>query len=531
MKPIITLVCSLLMGINIFAQNLQIEWQNCFGSPGYDTPFYLDFYNNEIYIIGGVNEQGWNVSNYHGGGADMWLIKLNRNGELVFEKTFGGSLSDGGRSVSVNEDYTYLSGFARSNDGDIENNPYPDSDNFWVLKLDRDYNIIWEKMYGGSMFEDVYRMIETKDGGMAIVGITVSTDGDISHNNGGYDGWIIKIDANGNKLWELCIGDIYVDVLKTVIETPEEELVVGGPINIITALSDDCQPHNDSHEALLAKIDKNGQIIWQKCIGGSNIDAINDIILLDDGFLISGYTDSSDGDLLGSGTYAYSDDFLVAKLDKDGDIIWINTYGGSEIDVAKKAFQTIDGGFIIFGLTSSFNGDVSENPSADAGIPSLWVVKIDADGHLLWEQCFGGRQRDDLYWGVEQIAYNRYIVAAEIMFDSGDIKCTEDGDISYDWWVFELLDTTVGLEDDINLIKQFSVKPNPANSLASIEIPQSTTQTSIYISNTKGQIIETLTARPGQTIIHWDCSNNTTGVYFYNSIIDNFEYRGKIVVM
>ena len=135
-----------------------------------------------------------------------------------------------------------------------------------------------------------------------------------------------------------------------------------------------------------------GQLVWVKTFGGSNEDDAIDIVEANDGgYVVLGFTNSIDGDITGK---TNSDqDYWLLKLNQDGDKIWDKTYGGSQNDQATGLSKTNDGGFIISGYTSSFDGDVSEN----AGFQDYWIVKVDSQGTIQWEKSFGFVGQDQAY--------------------------------------------------------------------------------------------------------------------------------------
>ncbi len=129
-------------------------------------------------------------------------------------------------------------------------------------------------------------------------------------------------------------------------------------------------------------------IEWQKCLGGSNDDWAYSIQQTSDsGFIVAGYTESSNGDVSGNhGDY----DYWVVKLNSSGDILWQKCLGGTNVDQAFSIQQTSDGGFIVAGGTFSNDGDVSGNH----GNSDYWVVKLNSSGTIEWQKCLGGTDGD-----------------------------------------------------------------------------------------------------------------------------------------
>ena len=127
-------------------------------------------------------------------------------GEIEWAKTFGGSLEDDANSIIETPDGGYVVlGFTLSNDGDISDKTTTDAD-FWVFKTNTAGELQWSKTYGGSADDRATKIINTNDGGFAVIGYTRSNDGDVSQNNGFYDFWLLKLDTSGNMLWEKSYG-------------------------------------------------------------------------------------------------------------------------------------------------------------------------------------------------------------------------------------------------------------------------------------------------------------------------------------
>src|SRR5690606_18370764 len=132
-------------------------------------------------------------------------------------------------------------------------------------------------------------------------------------------------------------------------------------------------------------------IEWQRCLGGSWIDQMTAIQQTTEGDLIVvGSSASTDGDLTGNHG---GSDMWVAKLNGSGEFLWQRNHGGSGNDHANSVQKTDDGGYVLAGVTSSNDGDVSGN---HGGISDAWIVKLSEDGDIQWQRCFGGSGGDQL---------------------------------------------------------------------------------------------------------------------------------------
>ncbi|WP_459210188.1 hypothetical protein [Aquimarina rhabdastrellae] len=314
-------------------------------------------------------------------------------GVVDWVKTFGGSKEDNALSVVETTDNAYaVLGYTLSNDGDITDKTATDSD-FWLLKLDTEGTILWSKTYGGTNDDRADKLIQTSDGGFAMVGYSRSNDGDSSNNEGLQDYWIVKTDANGTLQWQKSFGFAGIDRAYSVVQTTDGGYFISGFLDVTASGGDgnSFTKNNTRHgvgEFWGIKLDANGEQEWRRYFGGTNNDRSYDVLQTpDNGFLMIGSSESDDFDITNSkGSY----DFWLVKVNAQGTLLWQKSYGGSEIDVAYAITATGDGKYIIVGDSRSNDGNITTaNGNAD-----LWMVQIDGNGNLLWEKSLGGSQFD-----------------------------------------------------------------------------------------------------------------------------------------
>src|SRR5690606_35891479 len=148
----------------------------------------------------------------------FWVVKLNSVGNITWQKSLGGSDLDIGRSIQQTSDGGYIvAGNSRSTDGDVTGN-HGEYD-YWVVKLNASGNIEWQKSYGGSSNDAAYSIQQTDDDGFIVVGNSNSNDGDVSGNNGDWDYWVVKLNENGNIIWEKSFGGTFIDVPHKIQQT------------------------------------------------------------------------------------------------------------------------------------------------------------------------------------------------------------------------------------------------------------------------------------------------------------------------
>jgi len=286
--------------------------------------------------------------------GDVYLVKLDANGNLQWTKTIGGEKTDGGFSLIQTSDGGYAIAGKTESFGAGKADVH-------IVKLDAHGNLQWTKTIGGPADEVGFSLIQTSDGGYAIAGKTES------FGAGGADVYVVKLDANGNLQWTKTIGGPASDVGSSLIQTSDGGYAIAGTTTSFGA---------GLLDVYVVKLDANSNLQWTKTIGGKDFeDGYSLIQTSDGGYAIAGYTRS-----FGAG----GADVYVVKLDANGNLQWTKTIGGKNEDWGFSLIQTSDGGYAIAGYTSSF----------DAVHPDVYVVKLDAKGNLQWTKTIGGETYD-----------------------------------------------------------------------------------------------------------------------------------------
>jgi len=171
----------------------EMLWQKTFGGSGIDIAYAATNSPDNAYVIAGtsVSENDGDVTGNQGG-TDMWVIKVSDNGDLIWESTFGGSAFDAGFGISpaTNGGY-WVTGNSKSTDGDVTENK--GENDFWLIRIDEAGQLQWEKTFGGTGLDFAYDVLETNTGKVVVVGDTSSSDGDVSNNKGGKDAWVVHL--------------------------------------------------------------------------------------------------------------------------------------------------------------------------------------------------------------------------------------------------------------------------------------------------------------------------------------------------
>lgn len=326
-----------------------------------------------------------------GNTSDYWIVKLNALGTIVWQKSYGGSYLDFFNSLSETKDKGFiLSGSSYSKVSgnktakNIGGTFYTDC---WVIKTDSLGNIQWQKTYGGLGSEEgIIR--QTKDGGY-ILGCTSTSNmsGNKTENSfGDFDYWVLKLDKKGEILWQRTIGGDRWDIVADIHQTTDGGYTVGGTSHsgISGNKTEGTVPattiySNDDY--WIVKLDANGNIVWQNDIGGGDIDRLTSIEeTTDHGYIMAGGTNSNKSgdkteDNHGENGTFYGDVWIV-RTDSAGQILWDKSIGGnsSEEYYGKKIHETKSGVYVLATSSgSSRSGDKSQN---SRGGEDYWILNL-----------------------------------------------------------------------------------------------------------------------------------------------------------
>lgn len=357
---------------------------------------------------------------------DVLLMKFNAAGNIEWFKTYGGSSDDGGYAVEQTTDGGYIiAGYTRSNDGDVSG--FHSTIDCWIIKTNSMGVIQWQKAIGGAGSE-VASAIKQVNGGFIFCGYTLSKDGDITqHRDAGdnQDFWLVKLDNNGNKLWDKCFGGSDHDFPHDMILTSDNGVVIAG---YSQSANMDISSARGKRDVWVVKTDMQGNLLWQKSIGGSEHDLAERITETPDGHLIlCGQTNSSDKDVSG---FKGLTDALVIKLSANGQLIWAKCFGGTDLDAFRDVRVTADGKYLFTGSSESHNGDAAANK----GWSDFWLVQTDANGNLIWQKNFGGSNIDDAF-ALSIKSNGNILLTGSVFSGDGDVQQTLGGG---DIWLAEI---------------------------------------------------------------------------------------------
>jgi hypothetical protein len=468
-----------------------IQWQITLGGTLYDEAKSVQQTTDGGYFIAGYTVSYNFDVTNNHGFYDFWAVKLDSMGIVQWKKTYGGSSDDWAYDAKQTIDGGYILTGYTESNDGDVSGNHGDKD-VWVLKLAFNGDIEWQKCLGGSSRDEASSIQLTNDGGYILAGSSSSTDGDVSGNHGSLDYWVVKLNHSGSIEWQKSLGGSSFDFGYSVAPTNDGGYIVAGESQ---SNDGDVSGNQIGLDVWVIKLNFEGKIEWQKELGGSGLDRANDIHQTrEGGFVVFGQTSSNDGDV--SGNHGNGYDFWVVKLNNSGAIEWQKALGGSGEDYGQSICQTTDGGFVATGYVNSINGDVTNNH----GSTDLWVVKLTEGGELQWQKAFGGTLQETGF-ALQQTNDGGYIISGYAWSNNGDVSGVKG---KADFWVVKLSPESSPTTTPTAL--PLEIYPNPATHTISLQVPrdQATAagETPLYIRITDllGQEISQQTLLPGKSL-------------------------------
>lgn len=399
------------------------NWNRNFGGNAADVLMDIEK-NGTGYLLAGYSASYDNdVISGNNGEYDYWIVQIDSVGRRKWVETYGGRGSDYLTCLYKLSDGNFIVGGATASTDRDVRSNKGDYD-FWFLKINNKGTIKWNKTYGGSDKDYLYDLIETTDHNLIFVGYTNSFDGDVkSFRHDTIDAWVMGTNAAGVIQWEKSYGGSLNDGIVKIKAAGDDYLLAGYSYS----KDGDVGENKGVSDYWAMRINKDGEILWSKTYGGSESEILYDLLELDNGhFILAGVSNSKNGDLH-QAAYGLLD-FWVVEIDGDGNLVWEQNYGGSSDDILRSISKTPDG-YLLGGYTVSENGDVTAERK---GKSDAWIVKIDLKGNILWNHCFGGSS-DDVVNTVRYLSGNKFMFGGSTSSNDKDISTELNG--GYDYWV------------------------------------------------------------------------------------------------
>jgi hypothetical protein len=275
-----------------------LEWQKTLGGTSYDVAYDLIQTTDSGYAMTGYTySNDGDVSGQHGSGyTDYWVVKLSSAGSIEWQKTLGGTDHDQPLSIIQSMDGGYIVvGETASGNGDVTG--WHGGEDYWVVKLSSAGSLQWQITLGGSFLDNAYGVVQATDSGYVIMGQTNSIDGDVVGNHGSADIWVVKLSITGSIVWKKTLGGIGAENAGDLINTTD-----GGYAIIANAqtVNGDVSGTHGSQDFWLVKLSAMGDLQWQKALGGTLTDFGRSVTQnANGGYALTGLSNSNNGDVSG----------------------------------------------------------------------------------------------------------------------------------------------------------------------------------------------------------------------------------------
>lgn len=359
-----------------YSQLGTLKFQKTYGGSGNDIFYDLIDNHDGTYSVAGA------TSSYSTGGYDVWYVKLDVKGDVLFTKTFGGPADDVAYSIAPTDDDGFLlCGYTKSYGAG--------GADFLIIKIDGDGTLLWSRAIGGSA-DDLAMSVSEASGGTYYVGGHTQSFG-----SGGYDAYIIRIDESGDTLWARTCGRVNHDLAYSICTTTDGGCAFTGQYKEYS------NGYNQA-DVFFVKMNSSGDTLWTRCLGKGYVSG-DDV-----GYSIISTSDG--GNLIAGGTYSFglagALDYYVIKTDVSGFPEWSRRYGGyghdgaitttDQMDIA----ATAEGGYLVLSKTTGFG----------VGGTDLYAVAISSTGDTLWTRTYGG-STTDLGYAVIQASDGGFLYA------------------------------------------------------------------------------------------------------------------------
>lgn len=538
----------LLSCTRIFSQD--VLWEKSYGGKHADYLFDVIPTPDYGFILAGssLSKKTGTKTEDNRGDLDYWVWKMDEKGEFDWQRSFGGSGQDMLQCILLTNDGGFLlAGSSESGEELDKKAKARGESDFWIIKLNAKGGEEWQKTIGGLGQDEINAVVRTKDGGFVLAGSSNSGNSGekTSANYGGMDYWVLKIDRKGEIVWQNTFGGIYNEQLRSLIATKDGGFIMGGSSNSPEG-GTKTQKNIGHSDYWIIKIDEKGQEQWQKTIGGKGDDQLAAVYETNDGnFIVGGNSNSESGDdkrsSNGSGT-----DFWVLKLEKETkDILWQETYNIAKVDILTSLIENDDKTILLGGYAQGEPAnkkaplkqakalkvkanEMNEEIKMKKGTDDYVAIKINEKGEELWRKNVGSDGPDILVKAIET-RDSGYLMAGTsktILTADGAVKATgnkSSGKGNNDFWVVKLKDK----QKPEKAKSQVEAIPNPATDYTNVIVGYDFTKGTATLVDLAGHILQQFAIT--ERTVPIDLQGLPEGIYVVNIKTDKSSDGVKVI--
>ena len=516
-----------------------ILWERSYG--GKHAEYLYDAIPTPDYgfILAGssISGKNGNKEDVNNGDLDYWVWKMDENGNLDWQKSFGGKGVDLLQSIALTNDGGFiLGGTSSSEKCENKSDDLFGLEDFWIIKLDARGNELWQKTIGGSGMEKLLSIAQTKDGGYILGGTSSSEKtkkadenkpfyGKTENGRGSLDFWTVKLNSKGEIEWQKTLGGKFIDELRTIKQTKDGGYILGGYSNS-TKSGDKTEPNFGEGDYWVIKLNEAGNIVWQKTYGGAKDDNLFAVVESKEGGYILGGSSNSDATHNKNITNKNGTDFWILKINENGWIEWQQTFDFGKQDMLTSVFENIDGTLLIGGyaqnvvVNSKAKNNLKKTLSKD-GLSDYIAIKTKKNGEEIWTQ-FVGSNGDEIMRKLLETRDGGYLLTGTSNGNpSKDKKTTKGGN---DFWIVKLKDNEKEQHEKISL----EAIPNPTQYFTNVIVNFDYDNGTATLYDINGRMLFTSKIN-GEHTLPIDLSGLPTGIYIVNIKTNTQEGGVKII--
>ena len=485
MKTLITFLCwSILLLLPAMMSSQQISLSQCFGGNASDFAHDIKPTSDGGFIMVGYTKSSGSgdVTGFNHGGKDYWIVKFTSTGELQWQKNYGGSAHDEAWGVCETAQHDFvIAGYSYSNDGNVTDHiGTSEHSDAWIIRIDMYGQLLWTHSFGTESDDMAIDITCNLEDHLWIAGRVSATGQNVENLIGMDDYWLIDCDLEGNISWENVYGGLKDDILQDMLWTLDNEIYLVG-----YSYSQSDGPLDG--EAYVVKVNASGDKVWDLDLGTDTQEGLGfagRMCETEDGNICVSYRSSNGADEANCNSQGA---FLVRRISPDGDILNEMCYGGSGTDQPTAVAIDANNHTWLLGTTYSTDGDVTEPAYTDIA-SNVWLAALDNDGDVLWNQSMGGT-RIESGCSMLVTNDNHVVLVGNSTSLNGEVVGQHDeSGHTYDVWLVMLDMQTVKVAE--KQTASLSLYPNPVSAALIIETSDPDSNGWLTVFNQMGQAVD-----------------------------------------